>query len=149
MRRIDEIVIHCSATNPLHNIGAAEIDEWHKARGWDGIGYHYVIRRNGALELGRPLEKPGAHTYGHNKHSIGVCYVGGLNYYDRPQDNRTPAQKKTLLVLLQALRSVFTDARIVGHRDLSPDVDGDGEVEPWEWLKMCPCFDAKEEYKEV
>lgn len=146
MRHIDLIVVHCSATRRSADIGVAEIDKWHKARGWSGIGYHYVIRRNGLLEHGRPEEKVGAHVYGQNKHSIGICLVGGLDDEGDVQEGFettfTPEQKTSLLALLAALRAKYPGADIQGHRDLSPDVNGDGIIEKWEWTKNCPCFNV-------
>ena len=76
-RKIDKIIVHCSATKPSHDIDVKEVDKWHKKRGWSGIGYHFFIKRGGQIEIGRSLEKQGAHTKGHNKSSIGICYAGG------------------------------------------------------------------------
>jgi N-acetyl-anhydromuramyl-L-alanine amidase AmpD len=134
MRIITLIVIHCSAVRPDQTSSAAQIDTWHRQRGFHlGIGYHYVIRRNGEIEAGRPEYLVGAHCKNHNAHSIGVCYEGGLNARGQPADTRTEAQKKTLLSLLRALKVDYPDALIVGHHDLNP-------------LKACPCFDAAREY---
>ena len=131
------IVIHCSAVRPDQTSSAAQIDTWHRQRGFHlGIGYHYVIRRNGEIEAGRPEYLVGAHCKDHNAHSIGVCYEGGLNARGQPADTRTEAQKKTLLSLLRALKVDYPDALIVGHHDLNP-------------LKACPCFDAAKEYKNL
>ena len=137
MRTITLIVIHCSAVRPDQTSSAAQIDTWHRQRGFHlGIGYHYVIRRNGEIEAGRPEYLVGAHCKNHNAHSIGVCYEGGLNARGQPADTRTEAQKKTLLSLLRALKVDYPDALIVGHHDLNP-------------LKACPCFDAAKEYKNL
>ena len=137
MRKITLIVIHCSAVRPDQMSSAAQIDTWHRQRGFHlGIGYHYVIRRNGEIEAGRPEYLVGAHCKNHNAHSIGVCYEGGLNARGQPADTRTEAQKRTLLSLLRALRVDYPDALIVGHHDLNP-------------LKACPCFDAAKEYKNL
>ena len=145
MMGVKYIVIHCSATRAGEDIGAKEIDLRHRRRGWQGIGYHYVIRLDGTVELGRPCNKIGAHVYGYNKCSIGICYVGGLDENGQPDDTRTDAQKKSLRILVRELRATFPDAKVVGHRDLSPDVNGDGIIEKWEWLKDCPCFDVATE----
>jgi N-acetyl-anhydromuramyl-L-alanine amidase AmpD len=142
--RTDHIVLHCSATRASQPVTAADIRKWHKARGWGDIGYHYVIRRDGTLEKGRHEAAVGAHVGGHNWHTLGICLAGGLN--DRtgaPEDNFTPAQWETLRGLMKALAGRYPRATVLGHRDLSPDRDGDGEVEPHEWLKSCPCFDAR------
>ena len=137
MRTITLIVVHCSAVKPDQLSSAAQIDTWHRQRGFHlGIGYHYVIRRNGEIEAGRPEYLVGAHCKNHNAHSIGVCYEGGLNARGQPADTRTEAQKKTLLSLLRALKVDYPDALIVGHHDLNPQ-------------KACPCFDAVQEYKNL
>jgi N-acetyl-anhydromuramyl-L-alanine amidase AmpD len=149
MRHIDLIVIHCSATKASADIGASLIDEWHRARGWaGGIGYHYVIRRSGEVESGRAEEKIGAHAYGYNKHSIGVCLVGGLddngNTLEGFDNAFTRMQKISLLGLMLNLRTKYPGADVQGHRDLSPDIDGDGVINKWEWTKECPCFNVED-----
>jgi len=149
MRDINLIVIHCTASKEGVELSVADIDKMHKAKGWRGIGYHYVIGLDGVPRLGRPVQEVGAHVKGHNEDSIGIVYVGGLDANGKPKDTRTAAQKKGLVELLKMLKVQFKDAVICGHRDLSPDKDGDGVVEKHEWLKACPCFDAKEEYKGV
>lgn len=147
MRLINKIVLHCSATREGdYSVTRDTIDRWHKGRGWSGIGYHFVVNIDGSIESGRSIEEVGAHAYGHNKDSIGIVYIGGLDKKGKPKDTRTDAQKKSLLFLVGFLSQVFKGAEILGHRDLSPDVNGDGIIEPWEFLKACPCFDAKEEY---
>lgn len=143
MREIKYIIIHCSATREGIDYHASDIDKWHKQRGWHCIGYHYVIDLDGTIELGRPCANAGAHCYGYNKHSIGICYIGGLDAKGEPADTRTPQQRKALYTLVRELHVSFPDAQIVGHRDLSPDINGDGIIEKWEWLKQCPCFDVK------
>lgn len=144
MRNIDLIVIHCSATPPSMDWGARGIDYVHRRKnGWSSIGYHKVIRRNGIVEEGRALEIPGAHVRGHNSRSIGVCLIGGVDFNLQPQMNYTPFQQKSLRRLLDQLRLMFPNTRICGHRDLSPDLDGDGTVEANEWVKACPSFDVE------
>lgn len=145
MMRVDYIIIHCSATHAGQPFDAADINRWHNSRGWNGIGYHYVVLLDGTVQLGRPCNQPGAHCYGYNRHSIGVCYIGGLDNSGKPADTRTEAQRKALRKLIRELHATFPDAKVVGHRDLSPDVNGDGLIEKWEWLKECPCFDVKTE----
>ena len=137
MRDITLIVIHCSATRADRPYDVEQLSRDHSARGFDGIGYHLYVRRNGEVVQCRHLERIGAHAKGYNARSIGVCYEGGLDSAGRPADTRTPAQKKALLQLLQQLRSLFPEAGIVGHRDL-PGVN-----------KACPCFDAMREYAEL
>jgi hypothetical protein len=146
MRHINLIIVHCSATGPDTDIGAGEIDSWHKDRGWSGIGYHNVIRLNGTLEHGRSLSQPGAHAYGYNKNSIGVCLIGGISHAGKPENTFTNLQFDTLRGYIDTMLSLFPEAEVVGHRDLSPDVDGDGIIEKHEWLKQCPCFDVKKWY---
>jgi N-acetyl-anhydromuramyl-L-alanine amidase AmpD len=92
------------------------------------------------------LELPGAHCRGHNKYSIGICYEGGLDARGNPKDTRTPEQHSALHLLVYQLLQQFRNARVCGHRDLSPDLDGDGTVEPWEWVKQCPCFEVSKEF---
>jgi N-acetylmuramoyl-L-alanine amidase len=133
MRPIDLIVLHCSATPPSMDIGEAEIDQWHRKRGYRRIGYHYVIRRSGALQLGRPEHEIGAHVAGYNKASIGICLVGGVAEHDKqtPESNFTPEQWATLRGLLDRLLATYPDARVCGHNDLNP-------------RKACPAFSVAE-----
>lgn len=133
MRPINALVVHCSATGPAADVGAVDIDRWHKQRGFRRIGYHYVIRRDGTVEKGRPDTEVGAHAEGYNKASIGICLVGGVDASKRmnPQDNFTPAQKDALRTLLYQLRALYPDATVLGHRDI-PGV-----------AKACPSFDVK------
>ena len=97
----------------------------------------------------RPLELAGAHVTGFNRESIGICYEGGCDVHGKAKDTRTQQQKDAIVALLRELVIHYPDAEICGHRDLSPDKDGDGVIEPQEWVKMCPCFDAKKEYKMI
>ena len=121
MRTVTLIIIHCSAVKPDQMSSAAQIDTWHRQRGFHlGIGYHYVIRRNGEIEPGRPEYMVGAHCKNHNAHSIGVCYEGGLDIRGQPADTRTEAQKASLRTLLENLHRRYPRAVIVGHHDLNP-----------------------------
>lgn len=154
MKTIDAIVIHCSATRAGQDIHASDIDKWHKERGMAMIGYHYVITLDGTVEQGRPLTRDGAHcnTAGisgtsYNKHSIGICYVGGLDKAGNPADTRTDAQKKAMIDLVYGLMMEYPSiVEVIGHRDASPDANGDGIINPDEWIKMCPCFDVRSEF---
>ncbi len=138
MRKIDLIVIHCSATRCNQDYSFEQLDRDHRARGFRyGCGYHYYVTRDGQLYFGRPEEIVGAHAKGYNAHSIGVCYEGGLDEQGKPADTRTALQKETLVHLLQALKVDYPLARIVGHRDL-PDVH-----------KACPCFDVQGAYRDL
>ena len=143
MRHINLIVIHCNATPNGRPVSAKTVDQWHRERGFNEIGYHYLIGVDGLTELGRPLAEPGAHAKGFNAHSISVCMVGGTGGPDRNNPGRyTQAQWDALRFNIQNLMDAYPDAKVVGHRDLSLDLDGDGEVEPHEWIKLCPAFDV-------
>ena len=126
------ITVHCSATPPQQDVDVAEIRRWHKKRGWRDVGYHFVIRRNGDVELGRPLSQTGAHVKGHNKGNIGVCMVGGCNAEQQPEDNFTLAQRKALFGLVAALQEQFliSDENVKGHKD-------------WGVNKACPVLKIK------
>lgn len=155
MRPIKLIVIHCTASPNGRWVGAADIDRWHLKRGFRrepvarnafnpellSIGYHHVICTNGAIATGRSHAEVGAHVAGHNADSLGIAMAG--------TDRFSLAQWTALRELINALTQQqgrnpprYPNARIVGHRDLSPDKDGDGVVEPQEWLKTCPGFDV-------
>ena len=136
MRQINEIIVHCAATREGRDFTVEDITRWHKARGFATIGYHYVIYRDGSIHEGRPLEQIGAHCVGHNKHSIGICYIGGCASDGKtPKDTRTPEQKEALLALLRRLKARFPNATIHGHRDFA--------------AKACPSFDAFREYRQL
>ncbi|WP_267348652.1 N-acetylmuramoyl-L-alanine amidase [Sphingomonas sp. GM_Shp_2] len=145
-RAVSSVAIHCTATRQGRPVTLAELTAWHRARGFAGIGYHFVVHLDGAIEVGRDKATAGAHVQGHNARSIGVVYVGGLDNAGRPRDTRTPAQRAALRDLLRALKTAHPRTIVQGHREYSPDLDGDGVVEPHEWLKACPCFDARAEY---
>lgn len=145
-REINLIVVHCSATRADRDITAKDIDSYHRVAGLSSWGYHYYVRKDGTVERMRPEDDPGAHACGHNRDSIGVCYEGGLDTNGRPADTRTAQQKRSLLSLLRSLQAEHPGAPVVGHRDLSPDTNGNGRVDRWERVKECPCFDAAAEY---
>lgn len=149
MRPIHTAVVHCTATPEGKAFTVADIDRMHRARGWSGIGYHYLIGLNGETRVGRPIEKVGAHVQGHNTGSVGISYVGGIDARGKAKDTRTPEQKAALRVLLAQLVYKHGITKIVGHRDLSPDMNGDGKISPNEWTKSCPCFDAIPEYADL
>lgn len=146
MRRIDMIVIHCTATRADAPLSPAALERMHRSKGFRCCGYHYYVRTNGTVFPMRPLEQAGAHAKGFNASSVGVAYEGGLDACGRPADTRTEAQKRALRQTVEELSARFPGARIAGHRDLSPDADGSGAVEPDEWTKMCPCFDVSGEF---
>lgn len=133
MRTINEIIVHCSATPEGRPTTVGDIRSWHKKRGFKDIGYHYVVYLDGSIHAGRPESAIGAHCTGHNRHSIGVCYIGGVaKDMKSPKDTRTEAQKKSLLQLLRQLKKKYPQAKIYGHRDFA--------------AKACPSFDARKEY---
>lgn len=144
MRHVDTIIIHCSATPRNRKLEPADLTRMHRRRGFNGCGYHFYIRRDGDICDMRPVEKVGAHCKGHNEGSIGICYEGGLDAKGNPADTRTDEQKKAMKWLVETLKREFDIKCIAGHRDFSPDLDGNGTVEPEEWVKQCPCFDVKE-----
>lgn len=136
MRAINEIIVHCSATAAGKDYTVKDIDKWHRERGWQGCGYHYVITLDGTVQVGRKESAVGAHASGHNSHSIGVCYIGGLDPDGKtPRDTRTRKQKIALTALLCKLRAKYPTASIHGHRDFAK--------------KACPCFDATKEYAKL
>lgn len=132
MRKITQIIIHCSATPAGRKVTVADIDRWHRARGFNGIGYHYLIDLEGNVHPGRPLDLAGAHCSGHNAHSIGICYVGGCNAAMQPADTRTPPQKQALRALVHTLLQRFPGATVHGHREFA--------------AKACPSFDVSAEF---
>lgn len=153
MRDIKKIVIHTTATFEGKPFDAKAIDAMHRRMGWKMIGYHWVVLLDGTIEKGRDEEMVGSHVRGHNTNSIGVVYVGGLGRDGKgrivAKDTRTCEQKVALAKLIHELSKRYPTAVIMGHRDLSPDKDGDGVVERHEWLKECPCFTVKDWLKEI
>lgn len=139
MRKINKIIIHCSATREGRNYDVAEIRRWHLKRGWSDIGYHYLIHLDGKIEEGRPIERMGAHTTGQNRNSIGICYVGGVEATRNskgkftPKDTRTLEQKDSLIKLMHELIYKYNkDMTIHGHNEYAN--------------KACPSFNVQEEY---
>ena len=129
MRNINEIIIHCSATPEGRNVTVDEVRRWHRQQGFADVGYHYLIYLDGSVHPGRPIEQVGAHCRGHNAHSIGVCYIGGLTADGkRPKDTRTTRQKLALQALVQILKLNFPQATVHGHREFA--------------AKDCPCFEV-------
>lgn len=135
-RTIKEIIVHCTATPEGRVETVQSIRNMHKAKGWSDIGYHYLIGLNGERWEGRNVNLIGAHCEGHNSNSIGVCYVGGVDKKMQAKDTRTEKQKYALVALLKDLRKLYPKAKIYGHHDFNKG-------------KSCPCFDAKNEYKNI
>jgi len=146
---VHTIVVHCSATGPDRDIGRDEIDLWHRQRGWWGIGYHHVVRRDGTVEPGRPLHVQGAHVRGNNYDTWGICMVGGVGEDGQPEDNFTDAQYQSLRLMIGGYRGYAgKKIKCLGHRDFSPDLNGDGQITKEEWTKACPCFEIADKLKE-
>lgn len=136
MDKINKIIIHCSATPENREVDIETIRGWHmNENGWSDIGYHFVVELDGTIQEGRPIDIQGAHTRGHNKNSIGICYVGGLDDHLNPKDTRNEAQKFSLEVLLFNLMDTFKGCKLYGHNEFSS--------------KACPSFNVKKEYKEL
>ena len=137
MRKVEKIILHCSATREGQHIDVDTIRDWHvNGRGWSDIGYHYVVYLDGSVHEGRPVERSGAHTKGLNSTSIGVCYIGGVEAHRtngkyKAKDTRTPEQKKTLDALLWGLMKQYS-ATLHGHNEFA--------------AKACPSFDVQKEY---
>ena len=137
MRKISKIIIHCSATAEGKDYTVEQIRQWHtlpkpKGNGWADIGYHFVIYRDGSMHTGRPIEKAGAHTLGHNANSIGICYIGGCAADGKtPKDTRTEAQRVALIRLVGDLRRQYPGATVHGHNEFA--------------AKACPSFNVQKE----
>lgn len=138
MRKIDLIVIHCSASKNGKHLSMTDLIKEHQRRGFRTVGYHFIIDVDGVLHEGRSEYEVGAHVKGWNSKSLGICMIG--------LDRFTSEQWSSLYQLVTQLEKKYKNARVVGHRDLSPDLDGDGTVEPQEWIKTCPGFDVKTWY---
>ena len=132
MRKINEVIIHCSATKEGRDYTVADIDRWHRQRGWNGIGYHYVIYRDGTIHEGRNVQIMGAHCKKHNANSIGIVYIGGLDENGKPKDTRTNNQKAAMYNLLRSIKKLYPGVTIHGHNEFA--------------AKACPCFDVQKEY---
>ena len=133
-KKTDSIIIHCAATKKSMDIGYKEIREWHvDQNGWDDVGYHYIIRRNGKLEKSRPEEYSGAHAPSHNSRSIGICLVGGMADDGGPENNFTLEQFLTLKDLVNMVMNKYSDiTEVLGHCDVQDNKPN------------CPGFDVKQ-----
>lgn len=132
MKKINKIILHCTATPEGRDVTVRDIDSWHRRRGFRKIGYHYVVYLNGHVEMGRAEGEIGAHCVGHNADSIGVCYVGGLDAEGRPKDTRTPSQREALRRLVSGLLERYPGATVHGHNEFA--------------AKACPCFNVRAEW---
>lgn len=147
MRSIKRIFVHCTAGSQRQKI--ADLQAEFKRKGWKHPGYHYVIQADGAITqlVGEQFVSNG--VKGYNSTAVNVAYMGGIDAQGKAVDNRTPEQKASLVKLLKELKGRYPKAEILGHRDISPDTNGNGIVDSWERIKECPCFDAKVEYKDI
>ena len=136
MRLVKEIIIHCSATREEQQVSVDTIRDWHLAKGWNDIGYHFYIDLDGTINKGRDIDKMGAHCKGHNRNSIGICYCGGVEADGKtPKDTRTQEQKDSLLNVLKTLKAMYPESVIYSHNEFAN--------------KACPSFDATEEYENI
>ena len=147
-RKFDTIILHCTATKEGYNMTVEQIDRLHKKNGWRGIGYHFVIYRDGSVHDGRDINEVGAHAAPYNTGSVGIVYVGGLDVNGKPKDTRTQEQKDAMFALVKKLMEMYPIKKVIGHRDISPDKNGNGIIERKEWIKACPCFEVSEWVKE-
>lgn len=147
MRGIKRIFVHCTAGSQRQTV--TDLQAEFKRKGWKNPGYHYVIQADGTVKqlLGEQFVSNG--VKGYNSTSVNVAYMGGIDADGKAVDNRTDAQKASLLTLLKELKGRYPKAEILGHRDISPDTNGNGIVDPWERIKECPCFNARDEYKDL
>lgn len=145
------ITVHCSATPPsMINIGVVVLRDMHTKKGWSDVGYHWIIKRNGEIQPGRPMSRNGAGVKGHNKSNVHICLIGGVDENGQAADNYTPKQYGSLRYLMTDLSSTFgiKQKNIKGHRDWFGDINGDGIIDSRDWLKECPCFNVQDKLKE-
>ncbi|WP_443730696.1 N-acetylmuramoyl-L-alanine amidase [Segatella buccae] len=147
MRRIKYIAVHCTASHQSQTIESLKQEFRHK--GWVNPGYHYVVSPDGKITQLLDENKVSNGVKGFNTVSINVAYIGGIDINGKPIDNRTEEQKQSLRSLLKLLHNKFPTAVIQGHRDFSPDLNRDGRITSNEYIKACPCFDAKAEYANI
>lgn len=144
MRKIKFIVLHCTA-GPANQKTESIIDYWKRVLKWRSVGYHKLVNEDGTIETLANDDQITNGVAGHNSHSIHLCYKGGWN----GTDTRTPKQKESLLKLVKEYKKKYPNAYVLGHRDLSPDLNKDGKITQNEWVKICPCFSATSEYKDI
>jgi N-acetylmuramoyl-L-alanine amidase len=147
MRTIKYIAVHCTAGHQTQTIG--DLQQEFRRKGWKNPGYHYVVKPDGTVAQLLDETKVSNGVKGYNSVTINVAYIGGIDAQGRAMDNRTDKQKGTLRTLLRILRKRYPKAVIQGHRDFSPDLNRDGRITPNEYIKLCPCFDAKGEYMDI
>lgn len=136
MRNIKYIAVHCTATSQTTKITSIQ-KYWKEQLGWKKPGYHFIITPDGTITSLLPITEVSNGVAGFNRETINIAYLGGIDKQNKPLDNRTPAQKESLLKLLKELKEQFKKAKIQGHRDF-PKVK-----------KACPSFAAKTEYQNL
>lgn len=141
------LVAHCTGGSPKQT--RKSIEDYWKSKGWKYPGYHYLIEPDGTEHILEVESKSTNGVKGHNHESIHVCYIGGIDAKGKFTDTRTPEQKARMAARFRALKAAYPNAKIVGHRDLSPDTNKNGKIEHWEYIKACPCFDAITEYQNL
>ncbi len=133
MRKIKKIIVHCSATKASQDITVQDVRRWHKSRGWSDIGYHYFIDIHGAISIGRPIYKQGAHVKGHNSDSVGICYAGGVDSKGKPKDTLTKPQRDAIQTVIDSIRVLFgSEITIHGHNEFAN--------------KACPSFKVEKHF---
>lgn len=140
MRKIKRIFVHCTAGSQNQTID--DLKEEFRRKGWQHPGYHYVIDINGGVHQLLAIEEISNGVQGYNSTAINIAYIGGIDSHGKPVDNRTPAQKDAMVLLLHKLKQRFPGAQIMGHRDIWGS-------DSRKWKKWCPCFNAIEEYKNI
>ncbi|MCE7039257.1 N-acetylmuramoyl-L-alanine amidase [Dyadobacter sp. CY312] len=148
MRNVNYLVVHCSAGPQNQKVPAIE-QYWKKSLGWSKKGYHVIVEADGTAHELVPIDQISNGVAGFNSQIINIAYIGGVDKKGKPVDNRTPEQKATILRYLKKWKKMFPKAIIQGHRDFSPDKNKNGIIEYFEWIKYCPCFDAKKEYANI
>lgn len=147
MRNIKYIAVHCTASSQTMTIEG--LRQEFRRKGWATVGYHYVVGIDGKITQMLTDDKVSNGVKGFNSVTINVAYIGGIDNKGKPTDNRTQAQKNALLSLVKMLHKKYPTAIVQGHRDFSPDLNKDGRITPNEFIKACPCFDAKAEYSNL
>jgi N-acetylmuramoyl-L-alanine amidase len=140
-------IMHVSATKMSQDFTFEDCKRYHISKGWSDIGYHFYIEKDGSIHKGRPLARNGAHVRGFNKGTIGICTEGGLNEQGAPSDTMNEMQRLSVEGLLLTLKEGNPKMKVAGHRDYSPDLNGNGKIEPFEFSKACPCYDAQIRFK--
>lgn len=148
MRNIKYLVVHCTASPPTQKIKDI-LDYWRVALGWKYPGYHVIVDTEGGAHELQNIAEPANGVKGFNANSIHISYIGGVDVHGKAMDTRTPQQRETILRYLRDWKREFPRAKILGHRDFSPDKNGNGRVDPWERIKECPSFNAIPEYSSI